>query len=172
MHPLSRSLLLIALPMPVWAQLASTNDEFIQNWRTSREFTIAVAELMPEEKYAFRPNPEQMTFGGLMIHIASSQAVRFSQIGGVRPPAFRIHERMTKAEIIQVLRQSFDFSIALLPKFTAQQMAKSYQVDWYGRPEVTGRQLVLGMFNHTTHHRGQAEVYLRAAGIKPPDYRF
>ncbi len=37
---------------------------------------------------------------------------------------------------------------------------------------LTGRQLVLGMFVHTAHHRGKAEVYLRANGIKPPDYRF
>jgi uncharacterized damage-inducible protein DinB len=27
-------------------------------------------------------------------------------------------------------------------------------------------------FTHTAHTRGQAEVYLRVKGIKPPDYRF
>ena len=40
--------------------------------------------------------------------------------------------------------------------------------DWM----TSKRELVLGMFTHTAHHRGQAEVYLRANGIKPPAYRF
>jgi uncharacterized damage-inducible protein DinB len=32
--------------------------------------------------------------------------------------------------------------------------------------------MILNMFVHTAHHRGQCEVYLRAEGIKPPDYTF
>jgi len=51
-------------------------------------------------------------------------------------------------------------------------MDKVYKVDCYGRPEVTGRQLCWGCWFTPRHHRGQAEVYLRAIGIKPPEYRF
>jgi uncharacterized damage-inducible protein DinB len=35
-----------------------------------------------------------------------------------------------------------------------------------------GRAMILNMFVHTAHHRAQCEVYLRAKGIKPPDYTF
>ena len=37
---------------------------------------------------------------------------------------------------------------------------------------LTGFEWLWGYFTHTAHHRGQAEVYLRVKGIKPPDYRF
>ena len=38
--------------------------------------------------------------------------------------------------------------------------------------KLTGFEWLWGYFTHTAHHRGQAEVYLRVKGIKPPDYRF
>ena len=31
---------------------------------------------------------------------------------------------------------------------------------------------VVVIITHTAHHRGQAEVYLRVKGIKPPAYTF
>jgi uncharacterized damage-inducible protein DinB len=37
---------------------------------------------------------------------------------------------------------------------------------------MTGFEWLWAYFTHTAHHRGQAEVYLRLRGIKPPDYRF
>jgi len=141
----------------------------------SSEFTLAVADSMPLEKYGFRPNNEEMSFAALMIHIATSNALRFAQIAG-KPMPLKVPATIPKGEAKEIakklLAESFDFCIALLDQFTPAQMDKLYKVDWYERPEVTGRQLVLGMFVHTAHHRGQAEVYLRASGIKPPDYRF
>jgi uncharacterized damage-inducible protein DinB len=37
---------------------------------------------------------------------------------------------------------------------------------------LTGFEWLWAYFTHTAHHRGQAEVYLRVKGIKPPEYRF
>jgi uncharacterized damage-inducible protein DinB len=161
--------LLLAFAAPLAAQPA--DPEFLENWKMSRDFTIAVAQLMPEEKFRFKPNEEEMSFGALMVHIAVAQSFRFAQIAGTTSP-LKIPPKVDKAVILDILRQSFDYCIGQLPKFTAAQLNASYKVDWYQRPEVSGRQLILGMFTHTAHHRGQAEVYLRANGIKPPDYRF
>jgi uncharacterized damage-inducible protein DinB len=36
---------------------------------------------------------------------------------------------------------------------------------------LPGREVLLAFFVHVAHHRGQAEVYLRDKGIKPPSYR-
>lgn len=74
--------------------------------------------------------------------------------------------------MLDLLNQSFDFCIGLLPKLTKEQLERSIKVDWRGRPQVTGRQSLIGMFVHAAHHRGQAEVYMRAKGIKPPLYEF
>jgi uncharacterized damage-inducible protein DinB len=37
---------------------------------------------------------------------------------------------------------------------------------------LTGFEWLWSYFTHTAHHRGQAEVYMRVKGIKPPDYKF
>jgi len=159
----------------LYAQTAVFDKDFHKDWETSREFTLAVADAMPVEKYGFKASNEEMSFAALMIHIATSNAFRFAQIAG-KPNPIKVPGTIPKEEAKEIakklLADSFDFCIAQLDAFTPAQMDKLYRVDWYGRPEVTGRQLVLGMFVHTAHHRGQAEVYLRANGIKPPDYRF
>ncbi|HLM97728.1 MAG TPA: DinB family protein [Bryobacteraceae bacterium] len=37
---------------------------------------------------------------------------------------------------------------------------------------LNGRELLLALCVHMAHHRGQAEIYLRIKGIKPPGYVF
>ena len=157
------------------AATPALDPQLAKDWMTSKEFTLAVANAMPAEKYGYQVAPEEMPFGALMIHIAVSQAYRFAQISG-KPMPFEVPKTIdnTRAKEIckQLLTQSFDFCIGLLAEFTSEQMDKLYEVGWFERPKITGRELVLGMFTHTAHHRGQAEVYLRANGIKPPAYRF
>lgn len=35
---------------------------------------------------------------------------------------------------------------------------------------LLGREVILAMYIHVAHHRGQAEIYLRDKGIQPPSY--
>ena len=44
--------------------------EFAKHWKTARELTLAVAEAMPAENFDFKPNPEEMSFGEQIAHIA------------------------------------------------------------------------------------------------------
>ena len=37
---------------------------------------------------------------------------------------------------------------------------------------MTGLDMLLGVLDHTTHHRASAEMYLRAKGITPAEYQF
>ena len=55
---------------------------FAKHWQISKEFTLAVAEAMPAESYDFKPNPEEMSFGELMIHIAKSNSDAFADVAG------------------------------------------------------------------------------------------
>lgn len=160
----------------LWAQgqpAALTMEEFAGDWKISKQFTLAVAEAMPAEEYGFKPTPKQMSFGEQMLHIAFSSAYRFHQLTGAAAP-FELRERppVDKATAIRYLTQSFDYVIGLVPKITPEQMMKSFPVDWKGRPEVNGRQMMLNMFVHVAHHRAAAEVYLRLKGIEPPQYTF
>ena len=149
-------------------------DEFVKDWQISKQFTLEVAEKMPESDYGFKATPAEMSFGGLMVHIADSSVYRFWQLSGAKPPYKPAQEeaKLSKAEILDRLVKSFDYVIQVLPTLTPDQWDKSMKVDWKGRPEATGRQMALNMFVHVAHHRAQAEVYLRLKGIAPPTYTF
>jgi uncharacterized damage-inducible protein DinB len=145
--------------------------EFVENWKTSREFTLAVAEAMPEDLYKYKPNPEVMSFGALMVHIAQSNHFRFAQVAGDDKARLVNQKLWTKATILDALRQSFDYCIATLETVSEDKLHKMYEVGWFQRPQVTGSQLLLGMYAHTAHHRAQAETYMRANNVTPPSYR-
>ncbi|HWC19110.1 MAG TPA: hypothetical protein VG498_19015 [Terriglobales bacterium] len=72
-----------------------------------------------------------------------------------------------------LLEQSFDYVIAVLPQITPEQLHRTWNIPpWRGRTDPDGRAMMMNMLVHTAHHRAQCEVYLRVKGIKLPDYRF
>jgi uncharacterized damage-inducible protein DinB len=160
------------------AKISSVLDmpEFIQDWQISKQFTIDVANAMPAEFYNFKPNPEEMTFGEQMAHIAESNVYRFREITEIAAP-FPLDlskpSPTDKQSILKMLDQSFDYVIAALPQITPEQLKRTWHIpSWKGRPNPDGRAMIMNMFVHTAHHRAQCEVYLRVKGIKPPDYTF
>ena len=160
------------------AKVTSVVDmsEFLHDWQISKQFTIDVANAMPADLYAFKPNPEEMTFGEQMIHIAMSNLFRFNQITGIPTPFpldFDKPPAADKQTVLKVLDQSFDYVIAVLPQITPQQLQRTWHIpSWKGRTDPDGRAMIVNMLVHTAHHRAQCEVYMRVKGIKPPDYTF
>jgi uncharacterized damage-inducible protein DinB len=150
-------------------------DDFVTDWRISKQFTIAVAEKMPAAYYDFKATPEERSFGEQMVHIAASLFERFSQISGIAPVKSAVPKTITKEFAIEWLNQSFDYVIQTLPKLTEDQLSNSrFRVDFEGRPgpEINGRDMIMNIFVHVAHHRAQCEVYLRLKGITPPEYTF
>jgi hypothetical protein len=150
--------------------------EFVQDWKISKQFTLDVANAMPAEFYSFKPNPEQMTFGEQMVHIAGGNVFRFNQITGIQPPFVFDPAKPPPADkqsVLRMLEQSFDYVIAVLPQITPEQLRRTWHIpSWHTRPDPEGRAMIVNMLVHTAHHRAQCEVYLRIKGIKPPDYVF
>jgi uncharacterized damage-inducible protein DinB len=151
-------------------------SEFVHDWQISKQFTIDVANAMPAVLYSFKPNLDEMTFGEQMIHIAGANVFRFNEFTGVKPPFnFDPAEPFPadKQTVLKLLDQSFDYVISVLPKITPEQLRRTWHIpSWKGRNDPDGRAMILNMFVHTPHHRAQCEVYMRAKGIKPPDYTF
>src|SRR5438105_1799385 len=151
--------------------LAADNDfkaTFIKHWEAAKAFTLAVAEAMPAEGYDFKPNPEQLSFGRLMVHIAddnSTMCARVARTKPLPPPSAG-----NKLIVIQFMTQSFDKCAQEIRALTPEQWsgeAYSYQ----GQP-IFAQEALLYTFTHMAHHRGQAEVYLRVKNIKPPAWTF
>ena len=141
---------------------------FAKHWQISRDFTLAVARAMPAEGYSFKPNPEEMSFGELMIHLADENLQDFSRAAKTKPlPKPSSSDRQTA---IQFLMDSFDKCARDFDSIPPEQLDQVlYQHK--GSP-VIGWEALWFAFTHTAHTRAQAEVYLRVKGIKPPDYDF
>jgi uncharacterized damage-inducible protein DinB len=173
------ALLVVALPaLPAVAQTAN-KDILAKHWKTSGEFTAAVAAAMPADGYSFRPVPEEMSFGEVMAHIATADRGACAVASGLTAPAIPAKLSawlkdpgkvdVDKDTAIQFLNETFAFcgkAIAAMPASRADTVV--------GTPSrnLTGSEYLWAYFTHTAHHRGQAEVYLRLKGIKPPDYEF
>ncbi|HET9306372.1 MAG TPA: hypothetical protein VFO46_10120, partial [Candidatus Sulfotelmatobacter sp.] len=74
-HRLSLLVAVFSLAAAAIAQESKINSvldmsEFVRDWQISKQFTIDVANAMPADLYIFKPNPEEMTFGEQIVHIA------------------------------------------------------------------------------------------------------
>jgi hypothetical protein len=73
-----------------------------------------------------------------------------------------------KDGFVKFLSDSFAYCAGIIPSLTMEQMEKRHSSPDGNLP---GREVLLAMYIHVAHHRGQAEIYLRDKGIRPPGYR-
>jgi uncharacterized damage-inducible protein DinB len=76
---------------------------------------------------------------------------------------------VSKEAATQFLKDVFDFCAKAITEMPA---ANADKVVGPPNRNLTGFEWLWAYFTHTAHHRGQAEVYLRLKGIKPPQYAF
>jgi uncharacterized damage-inducible protein DinB len=151
---------------PAQAQ-ADVKAAVLKHLTTSRDFTLKVAEQMPEADYGFKLTPPQMSFAEQMAHLASDQVALLAPFTGAKPVPSK-PSSMSKKDVIAYVRQTYDQSIAFVSKLTPAQIDRSYNL---GAP-MTGLELLMFVLDHSTHHRAQAEMYLRVKGITPVEYEF
>ena len=168
---------LILIAAPVFAQDA-IKDALVKHWKSSADFTLAVAKTMPAENYNFSPNPEEMNFGQVIAHIGAANLGACVRASGMPRPT--LNDKMTawlkdqktnvdKDAAIQFLTDTFAFCTTAVAAMTPEKL--NAKIGPEGR-QLTGFETLWSYFTHTAHHRGQAEVYMRVKGIKPPDYVF
>ena len=156
-----------ALILPAMAQ-EGVNDTLAQHWKTSKKYVLALAEQMPAGDYSFKPNPDEMSFGQQLAHIATANAYFLSTVSGQKDPISK-PANYDKATVIKLLNDSYDFCISAVQNLDMERMHQSF--DGEGG-KMSGMEMLLLAIDHTAHHRGQIIVYLRAKGIKPTDYQF
>ena len=144
-------------------------DAAITKLQNSKEYTLKVANGMPEEKFSFKPVPDEMSFGEQLLHIAANlNWLTTSYITSSKSPVTKSATLFKKKdEIIQVLNNTYDYAIGALKSFDAQHLPDT--VSFFAGPK-TKLQIISLISDHQTHHRAQISVYLRLNGIKPPEY--
>ena len=135
---------------------------------------LGVAEAMPESQYSFVPTAGQFadvrSFGEQVKHVACAQFAFFNEFEGKRPPEDCEkggHEpARTKAELIQYLKGSFDYSNRVLATLTPKNALERVEGRYAGPNTKLGISVVAVW--HITDHYGQLVEYLRMNGIVPP----
>jgi uncharacterized damage-inducible protein DinB len=140
--------------------------EYAKHLGALKELTVAVAQAMPAEHWTFRPHPESMDFGMLMSHIAATNYQFCAALKDSTPPQLSNHN--DRDGTIKFLSDSFDYCSDVISQLTEDQLAAIHSTP---DGKLNGRETLLAMYIHVAHHRGQAEIYLRDNGIKPPGYR-
>lgn len=163
----------LAIPISLSFLLASsaaapTNAarEYSTHFNALSQLSVAVAQAMPAEQYGFRPHPESMDFGQLMSHIATTNYQFCAGLKDSDPPA--LPSPTAKDAVVKFLSDSFEYCSTVISNLSEQQLN---QVHSSPDGRLPGREVLLAMYVHVAHHRGQAEIYLRDKGIRPPSYR-
>jgi uncharacterized damage-inducible protein DinB len=152
-------------PAGVSAAAGSAAGEYAKHFGALGKLSLAVAQAMPADQYGFRPHPDSMDFAALMAHIATTNYQFCAGLKDSDPPA--LPSPMGKEAVVKFLSDSFEYYGNVIPNLTEEQLDKTHSSP-DGR--LPGREVLLAMYIHVAHHRGQAEIYLRDKGIKPPSY--
>ena len=102
-----------------------------------------------------------------MVHIASANYGFCAGLKDTDPPSRPSPSATEKDATVKLLSDSFDYCAGIIPNLTEEQLAKVHNSP-DGR--LPGRDVLLALYIHVAHHRGQAEIYLRDKGIRPPSY--
>lgn len=163
--------------LPVFAQTSAPAApapptparELLRSWNQVAGLVTDVAEAMPEEKYSFKPTPEVRSFAEQLLHVAGANYIFVDTAKGEKagPEDLSPAKYKTKADVVKVLRESFEAGAAVIGQFTDAQLSEVVKSP-FGNTLVTRAGYWWFEIRHATEHYGQMVVYLRLNGIVPP----
>lgn len=141
---------------------------------------LAIANVMPAEKYSFVPIAGQFkgvrSFAEQLKHIAADNYLDGAAVLGERPPGnvgpgeSGSATVQTKPEIIAYVRDSFEY-VRRAAQHVDDANGSYSNPDFlpYGPPQTTRMHILIANIGHTNDHYGQLVEYLRMNGIVPPE---
>ncbi len=127
---------------------------------------VGAAELMPAEKYGFKPTPEMNTFGHVVMHIAQSNYFLCAKISGQTAPEFKLTDADGKDKLVAGLKASFEFCSTALAGVDDSKLSDPITLFGNRQTSRAGTLIILSD-DWYDHYAGQA-IYLRLNGILPP----
>jgi uncharacterized damage-inducible protein DinB len=152
----------------VIGQKSSPKDAFLEKWENSKNYLIAIAEVLPEEHYDFKPTERQMSFKEQLVHIKGNMDwLSNSYFTETEFKREKTAFPETKAETIVLLSEAFDATLSIIKNTREEDLATT--VDFFAGPK-SKLQILNLLQDHVTHHRGQLVVYLNLNNVAPPKY--
>jgi len=151
-------------PGPLSAAMSVTITRYATNMP-------GAADLMPADKFAYKPTPAQMSFGEIIAHEAQSNETLCSAIAGSSqtPSESAAGATAPKDSLVARLKKSFETCKTVVAQLNEAALADS--VPWFNGRKVTRARAVIALAQDWADHYAQAAMYLRANGILPPSAR-
>ncbi|RYY61908.1 MAG: damage-inducible protein DinB [Chitinophagaceae bacterium] len=153
-----------------FAQAQTPVDDMVKEWKRAKDYTKEYLDSMPEAGYGLKPTADMRSFADQMLHLTDANyGFAAAATGAASPVGQGASEKSTdksKASVTRQVMAGYDFVIDNLMKMKPEQLNENIKV--FGRFEMTRGMALMKCFEHQTHHRGQTTVYLRLAGVKPP----
>jgi uncharacterized damage-inducible protein DinB len=159
---------LLVSAAPVLAQAPSPVAEALRaTVKSAQRNLVGSAEEMPADKYGYHPTPAQMTFGQLVLHIATSNEFLCSRIAGTTAPTeAKLTPTSPKDQLVARLTRSFDYCATSFANLTDATLSDS--VPFFGGRNVTRAAAIIDVTSDWADHYSQAAGYLRLNGMLPP----
>jgi len=126
----------------------------------------AAADLMPAEKYNFKPTPEMNTFGHLILHIAQSNNFLCAKISGTAAPDIKLTDTDAKDKLVAALKASFEYCTASLANVDDSKLGDPLTL--FGNRPASRAAALIALSDDWYDHYGTQAIYLRLNGILPP----
>jgi uncharacterized damage-inducible protein DinB len=165
---LKRALLftLVAVPTVLAAQ-APVATAFRNDAASKAKNLIAAAETMPAEDFAYKPTPAEMSFAGVLTHLAEGNDFLCAAIGGVTAPSrTTVTDTSSKAALVARLKETFAFCDQALASLDDSKLTE--MLPMFGGRKMTRAAVMTLTTGDWADHYSQASVYLRLKGQTPP----
>ena len=133
--------------------------------RYAKNLTGAADE-MPADKYSYRPTPEQITFGHLMMHTAEANNSLCAAIAGEPARSLKLSETDSKETLTKAVKDSFTYCEQALAK--ADDTALGQTVTLFERQTGTRGSALVRLAMGWADHYSAAAMYLRLNNLLPP----
>lgn len=155
--------LLVAAPL--FAQGNPIAGALATEGKSNEANMASAAEAMPAEKYAYKPTPEQSSFGQLIFHAADANYRLCSMMAGETAPEATIKADGPKQGLIDQMKKSFAYCYERFDKVDASKLGTQVK---FGNREVPMAWVVLHTALDWGDHYSQVATMLRLNGITPP----
>lgn len=144
------------------------SNALLAAWTRFSKNMPAAGDLMPPDKFGFKPTPEQMSFGEILAHEAeSNETLCGAMAGGAQKPSeSAAGATAPKADLVARLRKSFETCRGVVAGLQDSSLGDS--VPFFGGRKATKARAAVALAQDWADHYAQAAMYLRLSGILPP----
>jgi hypothetical protein len=163
--------LLAQAPTPAPMPAAATANPVVwsanEMYARSAKNIVAAAEEMPADKLAYKPTPDQITYGHILSHLAQSNGGLCAILSGSpAPAATKVADSASKDELVTALKASFAFCDTTMAGLTDAKLADT--VTFFRGAQVPRARALLELTGDLMDHYSQMAGYLRLNGMLPP----